>query len=199
MDIVKILGVGLSGFGFLLMYLAYRLILKMMPDPKANMIKMINRYMLICLAMTLSVGIFTYIDAIHKSDLIQQQTQQIAQKDTALNLITTSQKNHQLSDTVLYYTGTDNTSDTNKANKAKDDQKKALDSLSTYFGGNDNSNEAVKFNIYKDSVLKFTELLQNKRLPKDVKEAYRVKYVDYNNAISRLTMEKAGFQKIKSE
>jgi predicted PurR-regulated permease PerM len=193
MDIVKILGVGLSGFGFLLMYLAYRLILKMMPDPKANMIKMINRYMLICLAMTLSVGIFTYIDAIHKSDLIQQQTQQIAERDTALNIIATSQKNHLLSDTLLYYTNTGTPNNTEKVSKVTDDQKKTLDSLGTYIG-NHSKGDIGKFNGYKDSVLKFTGLLQNKNLKQETKEAYRMKYLYYNNAISSMTVDKINFK-----
>ncbi len=192
MDIVKILGVGLSGFGFLLMYLAYRLILKMMPDPKSNMIKVINRYMLICLAMTLSVGIFTYIDAVHKNDLIQQQTQQIAERDTALNIIATSQKNHLLSDTVLYYT---NTGNTDKVGKVTDDQKKTLDSLGRYIGTHTKSKvDLVKFNDYKDSVLKFTGLLQNKSLSQEAKDSYRMKYLYYNNAISSMTMEKINFK-----
>ena len=193
MDIVKILGVGLSGFGFLLMYLAYRLILKMMPDPKPNATKVINRYMLICFVMTLAVGTFTYFSTVYKTDIISAQTEQIAKQDTAINLITTSQKNNQISDTLLYYA---NNGDEAKATKAKDDQKKALDSLGVYFNSKDNGKDAVKFNIYKDSVLKFTELLQRKDIPKNEKDVYQKKYIDYNNAISKLTIQKVNFQKV---
>ena len=140
----------------------------MMPDPKPNATKVINRYMLICFVMTLAVGTFTYFSTVYKKDIISAQTEQIAKQDTAINLITTSQKNNLISDTLLYYA---NTGDAVKASKAKEDQKKALDSLGVYFNSKDNGRDAVKFNIYKDSVLKFTELLQRKDIPKETKDS----------------------------
>ncbi len=72
LDIVKILGVGLSGFGFLLMFLAYKLIQNLLPLPNANplIIKTINRYMLVCFVMTVTVGAFTFITTSYKNNFI---------------------------------------------------------------------------------------------------------------------------------
>ncbi len=97
--VVKILGVGLSGFGFLLMYLAYKLIDRLIDKESVSsaITKMINRYIIIGCIMTVIVGGFTFVTAFYKNDLISEQGKEIA----SLQVIETSYQNIRLKDSVL--------------------------------------------------------------------------------------------------
>jgi hypothetical protein len=105
LDVVKILGYGLSGLGFLLMYLAYRLLDKLsnQANPSQLIISAINRYVVICLTMTIVVGVFTYITKDYKSDELAAQDTSIQNKTAAIQVLSTAKKNSELADSIKTY------------------------------------------------------------------------------------------------
>src|SRR5688500_17218565 len=103
MDIVQILGYGLTGLGFLLMFLAYRLVDKVISTRSAQplVISTINRFMFVCLIMSVLVGVFTFVNARYKQDELEAKTEVIRNKELALNILGTAQQNDLLSDRIL--------------------------------------------------------------------------------------------------
>jgi hypothetical protein len=110
LDVVKILGVGLSGFGFLLMYLAYRLIGRMISqqNPNSSVLAVVNRYMLVSFVMTVTVGVFTYITTAYKNNQLVTQSKQlddqakvITANKAAVELLASSQKSNELTKEVV--------------------------------------------------------------------------------------------------
>lgn len=122
-DIIKILGVGLSGFGFLLMFLAYKLLNKIITARSTNPLihKSINRYMLVCFVMTVTIGVFTFISTEYKKETIASQNEQIKTDETTIDLLVTANKNNSIADSVIAAAGRDD-----RVTGAKKDQKKFL-------------------------------------------------------------------------
>ena len=101
LDIVKILGIGLSGFGFLLRFLAYRLINRIVgtkPDKKVFII--ISLYMFVCFIMTVTVGIFTYFTTTYKNTQLTEQSKKLKDNSVALNVLAASHKYDIIGDSI---------------------------------------------------------------------------------------------------
>ena len=187
LDIVKILGVGLSGFGFLLMYLAYKLIQSLVPLPNANpmVISTINRYMFVCFIMTLTVGVFTFITTSYKNDVIEKQSAKIENSAVALNLLAASQKNNLLSDSIVQLSQ-------NKARTpVKNEQEKILDTLSKYVAKQNNPHLIKTFKNYKSSVLSISDSLFMTNLDKSKIDSLKKNYILLNDSISDFSLKVA--------
>jgi hypothetical protein len=145
LDVLKILGYGLSGLGFLLMYLAYRLLNKLSDkeNPSKLIISSINRFIVICLLMTIVVGVFTYFDRDYK-------TTELANKTDAYNVLSASKKISDLTDSIKYYASSP---DNNKKTNFVKEQAKVLDTLSRYVAKENNPQATQKFNNYKNLIL----------------------------------------------
>jgi hypothetical protein len=191
-DIVQILGTGLSGFGFLLMYLAYKLISSLVPLPNVNpnIIKMINRYMLVCFIMTVTVGIFTFMTTSYKNNVISDQAALIKSKDTVLNILTTSQKSRLLSDSLS------RNLDGHVPTDARFRQNSYLDTLQKYMDGEHNPGQRDRFNRYKESLSTITDSLTMENLDRKRKEFLKEKYVVLNDSITRLSLKVADARSI---
>ncbi len=61
LDVVKILGYGLSGFAFLLVFLAFMLLRKEQdkPEPRKMIIQTIQMFMGLCLVLSIAVGVIS--------------------------------------------------------------------------------------------------------------------------------------------
>lgn len=185
LDIVKILGTGIAGFGFLLMYLAYKLIASLVTLPKVNpaILKMINRYMLVCFIMTVTVGVFTFMSTSYKNDLISNQEAVIKSKDTALNILTTSQKNKLLADSVSKATDSQTIADVHSR------QSSYLDTLQKYIESQHNPTQRDRFNHYKNSLSTIADSLTMSNVDHKRREFLKEKYVTLNDSISRLSLK----------
>ncbi|MCF6407333.1 hypothetical protein L3C95_30845 [Chitinophaga filiformis] len=185
LDIVKILGTGIAGFGFLLMYLAYKLIASLVTLPKVNpaILKMINRYMLVCFIMTVTVGVFTFMSTSYKNDLISNQEAVIKSKDTALNILTTSQKSKLLADSVSKAT------DSQTIAEVQSRQNSYLDTLQKYIESQHNPTQRERFNRYKTSLSTIADSLTMSNVDHRRREFLREKYVTLNDSISRLSLK----------
>ncbi|UPK72450.1 hypothetical protein [Chitinophaga filiformis] len=185
LDIVKILGTGIAGFGFLLMYLAYKLIASLVTLPKVNaaILKMINRYMLVCFIMTVTVGVFTFMSTSYKNDLISSQEAVIKSKDTALNILTTSQKSKLLADSVSKAT------DSQTIAQVQSRQNSYLDTLQKYIESQPNPNQRERFYRYKTSISTIADSLTMSNVDHKRREFLKEKYVTLNDSISRLSLK----------
>ncbi|SHN46138.1 hypothetical protein [Chitinophaga sp. CF418] len=185
LDIVKILGTGIAGFGFLLMYLAYKLIASLVTLPKVNpaILKMINRYMVVCFVMTVTVGVFTFMSTSYKNDLISSQEAVIKSKDTALNILTTSQKSKLLSDSVSKAT------DSQTIAQVQSRQNSYLDTLQKYIESRHNPTQRDRFNHYKNSLSTIADSLTMSTVDHKRREFLKEKYVTLNDSISRLSLK----------
>ncbi len=187
LDIVQILGTGLSGFGFLLMYLAYKLISSLVPLPNVNpnIIKMINRYMLVCFIMTVTVGVFTFMTTSYKNTVISDQAALIKSQDTVVNILTASQKAKLLSDSLS------RNMDSPLAGEVKTRQNSYLDTLQKYIDGEHNPAQHERFNRYKESLTTITDSLTMENLDHRRKEFLKEKYVGINDSITRFSLKLA--------
>jgi hypothetical protein len=177
-DIVKILGTGLSGFGFLLMYLAYKLIKSLVPLPKVNpaVVKIINRYMLVCFVMTVIVGLFTFMSTAYKNGVISTQAAKLASKDTVLNLLSASQRNKLLSDSI---------SNGRMVSEAKARQRNYLDTLQKYI----DPAQHERFMHYKATLTTLADSLSLSGLDDGKRSLLKDQYRMANDSITRLSLK----------
>lgn len=188
LDVVKILGVGLSGFGFLLMFLAYKLIQSIVTLPHTNpqVIKTINRYMLVCFIMTLAVGTFTIISTYYKNDVIAQQSSVIENNTKALNVLAASNKNALISDSLSHHMQS-----AEDVAAAKVEQQKALDTLGKYVNEQNNPQLSQDFNKYKNLSMSASDSLTLTNLPPQKIAELKANVVKYNNALSQISLNVA--------
>lgn len=184
LDIVKILGTGIAGFGFLLMYLAYKLIASLVTLPKVNpaILKMINRYMLVCFIMTVTVGVFTFMSTSYKNDVISNQEAVIKSKDTVLNILATSQKNRMLADSLSKAVDSQTIVDVQAR------QNGYLDTLQKYIENQHNPAQRDRFNRYKNSLSNITDSLTMTNVDHKRRQFLKEKYVKLNDSITTLSL-----------
>lgn len=190
LDIVKILGTGIAGFGFLLMYLAYKLIASLVILPKVNpaILKMINRYMVVCFIMTVTVGVFTFMSTSYKNDVISNQEAVIKSKDTVLNILATSQKNKLLADSIS------KSVDSQTIAEAQSRQNSYLDTLQKYIGTQHNPTQRDRFNRYKNSLSTIADSLTMANVDQKRREFLKQKYVTVNDSITTLSLKAVNSQ-----
>jgi len=195
--IVKILGVGLSGFGFLLMYMAYRLIGKAlgMPDVKAPVLSIIKMYILVSFVMTVIVGVFTYINAGYKQQALASQSAAIQKQTFAISMLSAVQKNSNAADTVI-----SKSLKGQSTLQAKTEQKSALDTISKYLGKTSKPAEIKTFNTAKAVVLSYHDSVK-KIDPSDTKKLLTLKrsYQKANYVIDSVTTNVAKAQSVTNK
>lgn len=187
LDIVKILGVGISGFGFLLMFLAYRLINDWAKNPNPNpmVLKAIKWYMSICFIMTVTVGIFTFISSSYKNNIIENQAIAIETKSDALNILTASQINDQLVDSLI------RNSSTADVAAVINEQKPVLDTLSKYISKRNDPKIESEFNKYRESVVILSDSLTMQNLENEKFKSLKAHYISLNDSISKFSLRLA--------
>jgi uncharacterized protein YaaR (DUF327 family) len=180
--IVKILGIGLSGFGFLLMYLSFQLIKTIVSNPNPGDVQKISltkNFLWVTIVMTFMVGIFTYISGYHKADQLAQQANDIKSKTDTLKLLSVSQKSTVLSDTISKYA----TSDSNKLKAAKIEQGILLDTLTKYANNLNNKDLVKQVAAYKKAIIAYPDSALNGILTTEKKDSLKTLY---NNASKNL-------------
>ncbi len=185
LDIVKILGTGIAGFGFLLMYLAYKLIASLVILPKVNaaILKMINRYMVVCFIMTVTVGVFTFMSTSYKNDVISNQEAVIKSKDTVLNILTTSQKNKLAADSVSKAV------DNQTIAEVQSRQNGYLDTLQMFIENQHNPTQRERFNRYKNSLSTIADSLTMTNVDHKRRQFLKERYVTVNDSITTLSLK----------
>lgn len=193
-NIVGILGTGLSGLGFLLMFLAYKLIQGLVPLPNVNplIIKTINRYMLVCFLMTIAVGAFTFITGFYKKDVISQQSEKIAADTQTIGLLAASNKNNQITDSILISIQKPGEK---TLDRAVSDQNTFLDSLSQVVNQQTGNPKITDdFNRYKKLLVSTSDSLTRETLTKEQSDSLKINFIKYRRSISDLLVKSAEAQ-----
>jgi len=187
--VIKILGIGLSGLGFLLMYLAYQLIRQVISAsrPSSNVFSMIKTYMLLCFVMTMTVGTFTVINTVYKNSALNKQADQLAQQSDKItstaSLLAASQKSKAV-DTLIK-------SHDKITADVKKEQKKALDTIGNFIAETKKKPIIDSFNKYRAIVVSSTEQITsvdtNNEKGKAKFVSLKKKYEQANSAIDRIT------------
>jgi len=187
--VVKILGLGLSGLGFLLMYLSYQLINRVMAAraPNSNVFSIIKTYMLLCFVMTITVGAFTIINTIYKNDTLDKQQNQLVQQSQKISNTTTLLAANQKSNTV----DTLIKSHDKITPAVKTEQKKALDTIGKFVAKTNKKPLIDSFNRYRAIIVSTTDQLTKIDTSTDAGKAkFTAKQKQYqwaNTAVNRLT------------
>lgn len=166
--IIKILGVGISGFGFLLMYFAFQLVKQIVVtnEPSRGVVSIVSIYMILSFLMTVVVGYFTFITAVYKNNKINEQASIISEKSTKLNLFAAAQRSNAIKDSLLHNIGSPRPSLIAK-------QKQSLDSLSFYVGKTEDTSLISSFSAYRNSAIDFSKAnFLNKQTNPFVTESY---------------------------
>src|SRR5215204_1392663 len=93
-DFVKILGYGLSGFAFLLMFFAYMLLRQVISKSSQNQMifKSIWAFMALSFLLTICIGVFSYITGDYKKKELVENQETIQKQQTGLEVFKTDQK-----------------------------------------------------------------------------------------------------------
>ncbi len=193
-DLVKILGIGLSGFGFLLMFLAYRLIVKLIGNTNTQkpIISMVRMFMIVSFTMTLAVGAFTIVNSFYKKDEVASLADNVKEQATTIKVLETSNENEKVTNDIVksIATGGDITA-------YKKQQKRVLDSLNTFIDKQPDAEVKTKAIRYTALVNKLSDSLQMKnQLPPAKYEAVKVNYLRLNDSIYKLSKQVAAKSKI---
>ena len=93
-DFVKILGYGLSGFAFLLMFFAYMLLRQVINKSTQNkmIIKSIWAFMGLSFLLTITIGVFSFITGDYKQKELENNEATIKTQQNGLEILNADQK-----------------------------------------------------------------------------------------------------------
>ena len=93
-DFVKILGYGLSGFAFLLMFFAYMLLRQVINKSTQNkmIIKSIWAFMGLSFLLTITIGVFSFITGDYKQEALANNEATIKTQQNGLEILNADQK-----------------------------------------------------------------------------------------------------------
>lgn len=196
LDVLKILGYGLSGFAFLLMFFTF-LLLRQIINKQGNTPKMIFKliwaFMAMSFVMTIVIGVFTFLVTDYKQNVLAQNEKTIHDQESNIEVFKTDQKRDSLLSSAI---ANNAFNDAEKFKKVDEQQQKILDSLSTKVNNSDASPEAKQqFNDLSDSLRVVSSGLTNPDLTTRQKDSLKVKYFEINKRIPNVlmkTMKKAG-------
>ena len=129
-DILKVLGYGLSGFAFLLMFFAFLLLRQIINKEKNTptmVIKSIWGFMGLSFVMTLLIGLFSFLVGDYKKEQLVTSKEIIDDQQNSIELVNENQRRDSLVHATL---NPDGTVDQEKFKEVKEKQEAALDSMS---------------------------------------------------------------------
>lgn len=183
-NIVGILGVGLSGFGFLLMYLAYRLIDRLIgePSPQDAILRLIRLYIVVCFVMTITVGVFTYINAVFKNKELVAQAKVIDKQQNDVDALHTIYTKDNIVDSVI------KSPQTPQSIAALQKQEEVLDTLGAVIKKYDDPVAIQRFDEYRVAMQQASESLKTTK-DKQKLDSFKAIYIKYNKSINDLSLK----------
>lgn len=186
-DFVKILGYGLSGFAFLLMFFAYMLLRQVISKQTQNtmIIKSIWGFMGLSFILTIVIGIFSYMTGDYKKKELVENEEKITQQQTGIDILTQTQTLDSLVKNVTVGTAGSDTAKVDETitkfeNNLTDLQAK-LDKV------NATEEEKKKVNELKEESTKTLDSLKQTDLSKETRMRLNYKILNQTNEISRVT------------
>lgn len=186
-DFVKILGYGLSGFAFLLMFFAYMLLRQVINKSTQNkmIIKSIWAFMGLSFLLTITIGVFSFVTGDYKQKELAEKETTIETQRNGLEILNADQK----LDSLVTKGIAENIM--NNPEKAED-AKKAYDKIIGELGSKlDNSNatpeDKRKFESLKGETNKTLDSLSNPDLSPETKTRLEKKIVLQVGEISKVS------------
>lgn len=186
-DFVKILGYGLSGFAFLLMFFAYLLLRQVISKENAStmIFKSIWAFMGLSFLLTVSVGVFSYITGDYKQKQLAENRTTIERQQTGLELLKGDKQLDSLATTVV--TG-DAGGNHGRIDRIKREQEKILkEQESKLDKAEATAEEKNKFAGLKSESIKTLDSLQRSDIPPAKKQELRDKYLIQTKEISKIS------------
>lgn len=183
-DVVKILGTGLSGLGFLLMYLAYGLLRTIINKPTQASdstlsieLKSVNRYMALCLIMTITVGVFTVVNTFYKNE-------ELTNKDQVISGYSGLQQSDTLSRVAAA-----NKNDPAKLKAILKKQDTALSHVQNIIKKTGDTGKLKAFKTYQNFVLSYADSVEKAGNNKAKVDSLTLKYNRYNKSIKNIALQ----------
>ena len=186
-DFVKILGYGLSGFAFLLMFFAYMLLRQVISKSTQNQMifKSIWAFMGLSFLLTICIGVFSYVTGDYKKRELAENVETIKTQQGGLEVLKYDQK---LDSLVKNAVVTNIENDPAKVEETKKAHDKIVSDLKT---GIDNANatpeDKKKFDNLADETTKTLDSLNRPDLSKDTKARLSNKYVFQTGELSKVS------------
>jgi len=186
-DFVKILGYGLSGFAFLLMFFAYMLLRQVINRSSQNkmIFKSIWAFMGLSFLLTICVGVFSYVTGDYKKKELAENEVTIQKQQTGLEVF----KNDQKLDSLVNNAVVENIeNDPAKAEEVKKEHDKIIADLQSGINkANATPEDKTKFNNLANETTKTLDSLNRTDLPHDTKVRLSNKYVFQTGELSRVS------------
>lgn len=178
-DFVKILGYGLSGFAFLLMFFAYMLLRQVINKSTQNkmIIKSIWAFMGLSFLLTITIGVFSFITGDYKQKELADNEATIKTQQNGLEILNADQK----LDSLVKKAIADNMINKNASDKIIDELESKLDS------SNATPEDKRKFESLKGETNKTLDSLSKPDLSPETKTRLRNKYVLQTAEISKVS------------
>lgn len=185
-DVIKVLGYGLAGFSFLLMFFAFLLLRQVISTNNNNprVFKSIYLYMGLSFAMSILIGVFTFFTQDYKKTELQTSQNAVQQQAQNVQLLIDSKKSDSIVRTIV-----ENNVPTNSVafKNASTQQAVLLDSIQKKI---DNplvdSSVKVDFSNYKKEITATAQQLSTPNISKEIRDSLALKYVNLNHKITNL-------------
>lgn len=186
-DFVKILGYGLSGFAFLLMFFAYMLLRQVINKSTQNkmIIKSIWAFMGLSFLLTITIGVFSFITGDYKQKKLADNEATIKTQRNGLEILNADQK----LDSLVKKTIADNMANNpEKAAETKQAYDKIITELESKLDiSNATPDDKRKFESLKGEMNKTLDSLSRPDLSPETKIRLENKYLFQNGEISKVS------------
>ena len=186
-DFVKILGYGLSGFAFLLMFFAYMLLRQVISKGSQNKMiyKSIWAFMGLSFLLTICIGVFSFVTGDYKKKELEKNETTIQNQQNGLEVLKIDQKLDSLVKNAVVGNIENNPA---KAEATKTAHDKIITDLQT---GIDKANatpeDKKKFNDLANETTKTLDSLNRSDLPHDTKVRLTDKYIIQTGELSKVS------------
>ena len=186
-DFVKILGYGLSGFAFLLMFFAYMLLRQVINKSTQNkmIIKSIWAFMGLSFLLTITIGVFSFVTGDYKQKELAENEATIETQRNGLEILNADQK----LDSLVKKAIADNMiNNPEKAEETKIASDKIISELESKLdSSNATPEDKRKFESLKGETNKTLDSLSKPDLSPETKTRLRNKYLFQTSEISKLS------------
>ena len=186
-DFVKILGYGLSGFAFLLMFFAYMLLRQVINKSTQNkmIIRSIWAFMGLSFLLTITIGVFSFITGDYKQTKLADNEATIKTQQNGLEILNADQK---LDSLVKKAVAENMANNPEKVEETKMAYDKIIGELESKLdSSNATSEDKKRFEILKGETSKTLDSLSKPDLSPETKTRLRNKYLLQTGEISKVS------------
>ncbi len=186
-DVLKVLGYGLSGFAFLLMFFAFMLLRQIInkeQNTPAMVIKSIWGFMGLSFLMTICIGIFSFFVSDYKKETLAENKSTIQDQHQKIDIIATDHKRDSVLQEALEKGSFKDAEDFKKVDEK---QQPMLDSLEKKLDHSSATTDDKKdFDSLKGQLDHVSGELSKDDLSKKQRDSLTIRYVHINSEISKI-------------